>query len=332
MEALYSSPVEGGIKCQLCPHMCLINDGKAGICKVRRNIDGKLVAETWGRISAMHMDPIEKKPLYHFFPGRPILSLGSVGCNMHCLCCQNWQISQVSVKEFSFEHPVQPDEIVNTAIIEENNLGIAYTYNEPAMWFEYMIDIAKLVQLKGLKNVMVSNGYVSEKPMDDLLHYIDAFNIDLKGFTENFYRKFTGSRLDPILRNLIKIRNSGRHLEITTLIVPGQNDDPRVFSNMVDWISGELGKDTILHLSRYHPAYKFDAGPTSADDMKGLLEIAQSRLFYVYAGNIQLNDYHDTRCSECNNIIIRRDGYHVSLISVNKQGACMHCGNKVIIC
>lgn len=332
MEALYSEKENGKIRCSLCPHLCLIREGHTGTCKVRRNVNGSLITETWGKIAAMHFDPIEKKPLYHFFPGSSILSVGSVGCNMHCRCCQNWQISQVSAEAFNFNHEYAPSEIVSIASATKENLGVAYTYNEPLMWFEYILAVSDLIHKAGLKNVMVSNGFISERPLSDLLIHMDAFNIDLKGFTEHFYKEFTGSSLAPVLVSLKKIRQSGKHLEITCLIIPGQNDDPDVFREMVRWIDSELGNETVLHLSAYHPAYKLGTQATSASDLERLIEIANQKLTYVYAGNLQLKAAQDTKCSKCDTILIKRNGYHIVKISVNDQGKCSICGNKVIIC
>jgi pyruvate formate lyase activating enzyme len=332
LEALYYERINGNVRCFLCPHNCLIADDKTGICKVRKNQGGKLITETWGRISSMHKDPIEKKPLYHFFPGSTILSIGSVGCNMKCRCCQNWQISQVSASEFGFEREFSPAEIVRMALSDKDNVGIAFTYNEPAIWFEYMLAIARLNHRENLQNVMVSNGYISEKPLDDLLSCIDAFNIDLKGFNDSFYRSFTGATLAPVLGTLKKIRASGRHLEITCLVIPGRNDSPVDFDRLTSWIADELGANTILHLSQYHPAYKYSLEPTSESDLEKLLSIAGKKLYHVYAGNVQMRNYQDTRCPECRNMVIRRTGYHTSKIALTADGCCQHCGKQIIIC
>ncbi len=332
MEALYSEPTKGGILCRLCPHECLIRDGKTGICKVRRNVNGRLIAETWGYVSSMHLDPVEKKPLYHYYPGRSILSLGSVGCNMHCRCCQNWQISQVSSTKAGFKEHYTPADILKLASAETDNIGIAYTYNEPSVWFEFVMDIARLVKSSGLKNVMVSNGFISEAPMRDLLELLDAFNIDLKGFSEEFYRQFAGASLSPVLRTLKQIRNADKHLEVTCLVIPTQNDNPAEFTRMIDWIEGELGKETVLHLSRYHPAYKMDLEATSAEGLQGLLEIARRKLPYVYAGNIQWIGFQNTQCSNCGQTVIYRSGYQVKTVGLTGDGLCIHCGNKVILC
>jgi pyruvate formate lyase activating enzyme len=331
MEALYYERIDGKTRCTLCPHLCLVSEGNTGICKVRRNIGGKLIAETWGKLSGLHHDPVEKKPLYHFYPGSHVLSIGSVGCNMRCKCCQNWQISQTSIREYHFDRNYLPSEIAGLAKSDIKNLGIAYTYNEPGMWFEYMMETAQLIQEAGLKNIMVSNGFISEKPLDDLLRYIDAFNIDIKGFTEEFYRKFTGSSLQPVLQSLRQIRKSGRHLELTCLVVPGQNDDPVVFREMTEWIYNELGPETILHISRYHPAYKMGLESTSAESMENLLNIAVEKLNYVYAGNIYIKNFQDTACSKCHTVVIKRAGYDVEMVALSKDGACSKCGNKIII-
>lgn len=332
MEASYYERINGVVRCLLCPHQCRITENKTGICRVRRNIGGKLVAETWGRLSAIHKDPIEKKPLYHFFPGSSILSIGSIGCNMKCKCCQNWQISQVSAPEFNFSGNFTPEEIVTMAVTDKDNIGIAYTYNEPGIWFEFMFSIASLIQERGLQNVMVSNGFISEQPLNDLLTCIDAFNIDLKGFSDDFYKSFTGAAIDPVLQTLKKISLTGRHLEITCLVIPGQNDEPEGFTRMISWIEGELGRNTVFHLSRYHPAYKLGLEPTSSSDLERLLEIARKKLFHVYAGNIRLKDYQDTRCHNCHNIIIKRAGFYTDKIAVTERGLCRHCGTHVIIC
>jgi pyruvate formate lyase activating enzyme len=331
MDALYAEMAGDKVRCRLCPHQCIIGEGQRGLCKVRRNVGGKLRAESWGNVSALNMDPIEKKPLYHFYPGTSILSVGSIGCNMHCTCCQNWQISQVTPDEYQFGRRLKPAEIITIAKAEKDNLGIAYTYNEPAMGFEYIFEISRLAKDAGLKNAMVSNGFLQREPLEDLLEFMDAFNIDLKGFTEDFYHSFTGASLQPVLNTLQQIRNSGRHLEVTCLIIPSQNDDPETFTKMIEWIESVLGKETVLHLSRYHPAYKLGIEPTSASNLGLLLSIARKRLFHVYAGNIQLNDYQDTRCSKCGKIVIKRAGYHTNVIALEDDGACKHCGKHEIL-
>lgn len=330
MEALFYEKYEDLVRCTLCPHHCRIAAGETGICRVRRNENGKLKAGTWGKLTALNFDPIEKKPLYHYHPGKMILSLGSAGCNMKCKCCQNWQISQASADEFNFTRTLIPMEVIRLATSRSENVGVAYTYNEPTVWFEYMNDIARLVRFEGLKNVMVSNGYINEDPLTELMRYMDAFNIDLKGFSEDFYRKFTGASLAPVLHTLKLIRKAGRHLEITCLIIPGMNDEPEIFREMILWIERELGVNTVLHLSRYHPTYKLDVESTPARKLEELYRIANEKLSYVYVGNIQIRDYQDTRCGRCGATVIRRMGYQVELKKLTGQGKCSQCGNAIL--
>jgi pyruvate formate lyase activating enzyme len=250
------------VKCLLCPHSCILDDGKVGICRVRSNDNGVLVSENYGKVSSINLDPIEKKPLYHFFPGMHVLSIGSVGCNLQCNFCQNCEISQTGVSDFPRLKTYSAEEIVNNALECVDNIGIAFTYNEPVVFYEYMMDVARLSKSKGLKNIMVSNGFINEEPLKQILPYIDAFNIDLKAFADEFYIKNTHSHLEPVKRSLQLIRESGKHLEITNLVIPGLNDKVEDFTAMVDWISGELGDQTILHLSRYFPRYKAKQPPT----------------------------------------------------------------------
>ncbi len=328
-EAAYYETEKDGIRCKLCPHYCFISEGKRGFCRVRRNISQTLIAESWGIISSVNLDPVEKKPLYHFFPGEKILSIGSLGCNMICKCCQNWEISQTSIPNSS--RVILPIDVVESAVNHPNNIGVAYTYNEPSIGFEFMLETAGMIKEKGLKNVMVSNGYISKEPLLELLSVVDAFNIDLKGFNPHFYRTFTGATLRPVLETLQTIRSAGRHLEITCLIVPTQNDDPVEFRKMTDWIVDTLGSDTVLHLSGYHPDYKLDIVGTPVTMLDKLLHIARERLFHVYAGNVNMEGFQNTRCSKCMHEVILRSGYRTEIKGLKEDGSCIYCGNKEII-
>jgi pyruvate formate lyase activating enzyme len=331
MEASYYEQIKNSLKCRLCPHECIISNGKTGICNVRRNINGVLMAETWSRLSAVNIDPIEKKPLYHFHPGKDIFSIGSVGCNMRCRCCQNWHISQTSVPDYSFGRTVEPDEAVSMALSYNDNMGIAYTYNEPTIWYEYMLAVARLAASHKLKNVMVSSGYIEQKPLEELLDFMDAFNIDLKGFSEEFYLKFTGARLDPVLKTLKRIRKAAKHLEITNLVVPALNDHADLFADMTSWIANELGPETVLHLSRYHPDYNLYTEPTPPVKLEEFYEIAHKKLAYVYVGNISLHDLQNTYCDKCGELLVTRQGYRVVVSGLTNTGACVNCGNQVMI-
>jgi pyruvate formate lyase activating enzyme len=330
MEACYYEKREDGIHCLLCPHYCIVREDKTGICKVRRNTGGKLVADTYGRLSSIQFDPIEKKPLYHYHPGKIILSLGSVGCNMKCQCCQNWQISQTGAINYPFAETPELSGLIGMALSKKQNIGVAYTYNEPTVWFEYMIDIARLAHASGLKNVMVSNGYIAREPLQELFQYLDAFNIDLKAFSQEFYKKYTGSELLPVLNTLKQIKAAGKHLEITFLVIPTLNDNFGLFGEMTDWICGELGRETILHLSRYHPTFKLSIEPTSSSVLEQMHHIAKEKLDYVYIGNLYLKNYQDTLCPCCGTVVISRNGYTTSILSITPDGLCSHCGKRIL--
>lgn len=274
------------VKCTLCPHECIINEGKRGICLVRKNISGILYAETWEQASVLNVDPVEKKPLYAFYPRKPVLSLGSLGCNMLCRFCQNSDISRCLPQNYSLtSFPVK--DVIEKAINIPDNIGIAYTYNEPIVWYEYMLETAREAKKKQLKNIVVSNGYFSREPLQELLPYIDAFNVDLKAFNNKFYKGLTGSKLEPVLETIKEIVAYGLHPEITNLIIPGYNDDEEEFENMIRWIKDHAGEDTVLHISRFFPAYKMlDTPLTPVDTIKRLQEIARRHLNHVFPGNV----------------------------------------------
>jgi len=329
-EALYYETAGDKVRCLLCPHQCIIKEGGSGICHVRRHEKGKLYTDIYGKLSAINFDPIEKKPLYHYFPGSVILSIGSVGCNMHCQFCQNWQISQTPAKSYSFRDAYSIEDILQIARSKKQNIGVAYTYNEPVIWIEYVLDAARQMREAGLKNVMVSNGFIAPAPLDELLTCIDAFNIDLKSFSDDFYRNVSGARLEPVLASLKKIAKSGRHLEITNLVIPGCNDKEEEFLAMVKWIARELGRETVLHLSRYHPMYKMEQEATPSDTLRKLAETAEKFLLYVYVGNIELREFQDTKCPNCNAVVIKRSGYRTEMKAIDEKGACLYCHRQII--
>lgn len=323
--AAYSVIHNERVRCHLCPHNCMLAEGQYGICRARCNINGVLMSANYGKVTAMHFDPIEKKPLYHFYPGAVIFSLGTAGCNFNCDFCQNCEISQVRADDYPFIRMLDPRQAVQMAMQNKQNIGIAYTYNEPSIWFEYVLDTAKLAQAAGLKNVMVSNGFINTAPLNELLPWIDAFNIDLKAFTEEFYSKYTGGQLAPVKNTLKQISRHGRHLEITCLVIPGLNDDTVVFRKMAAWISAEVGKNTVLHLSRYFPRNRMSLPPTTEETLLRLRETAKEYLHYVYVGNLLMEEGASTYCYSCGNLVIERNGYLARSSGLDQSGKCMKC-------
>ncbi len=320
----------GKVKCTLCPHLCTLAEGQTGICHVRRNHQGSLVTDVYGKACCLRFDPIEKKPLYHFFPGSMILSVGSVGCNLRCKFCQNWEISQTCAEDYPYLKDVTIGEIVSMTGDRHDNCGIAYTYNEPAVWFEFMLDIAREAKNAGLKNVMITNGYINATPLSELLDYMDAFNVDLKGFHNDFYMQVTGGRLQPVLDTVKMVRKHGKHLELTHLVVTGLNDDPAGFEEMVRWIGGELGPDTPLHLSRYFPNFEMENRATPLPRLLELYELASHYLNYVYLGNVSADQGRITYCPGCGAALIERVGYSTYKKGIDAAGKCRKCGQEVI--
>ncbi len=315
------------IECRLCPHLCKIAPGKRGICGVRQNSGDSIELLTYGVLSGCSNDPVEKKPLYHFFPGYNILSVGSYGCNMKCDFCQNWNISQK--RAGSLKPNTDPGLLAVEAASALNNIGLAFTYNEPVIWFEFVRDTALRIKEKGLFTVMVSNGYINRDPLIEILEVIDAFNIDLKAFNEDFYSRLTGAGLEPVKKSLKAISLAGRHLEITTLIIPGKNDSVKEMQFQAEWIAGELGDETPLHLSRYFPMFKRDDPSTPQKTLTMLSEAASKSLKYVYIGNTHSGTGQDTLCSKCGTVVTKRSGYSIMTESLSETGNCKKCGNPV---
>lgn len=315
------------IQCLVCPHNCKVAEGRTGICGVRKNNGKEIELITYGVISGYALDPIEKKPLYHFYPGYNILSVGSYGCNMRCDFCQNYHISQsVSLKS---NREMLPGDLVDAALKASKNIGLAFTYNEPTIWFEYIRDAGIAAKNAGLRTVLVSNGYVNKDPLAEIIGFIDAFNIDLKAFNDSSYKILTGAHLEPVKSSLKQIASAGKHLEVTSLIIPGHNDKPEEMISQTEWIAGELGKDIPLHLSRYYPMYKRDDPATSQDTLERLYEIASERLDHVYLGNTHPGNGQDTWCPQCGETVTRRTGYHTDLVNLDAEGKCAKCGTPI---
>ncbi|MGC8865313.1 MAG: AmmeMemoRadiSam system radical SAM enzyme [Bacteroidales bacterium] len=325
----YENTEETTLRCLLCPHQCLLKDGQTGICQARINNDGILYSLNFGIITAQALDPIEKKPLYHFHPGQKIFSIGSLGCNLSCKFCQNHEISQQGIEAFGHLEPQMPCEIVEKASRVEGNIGIAYTYNEPIVSIEFVLETAHLAKRRGLHNVMVSNGYISPSPLQRLLPLIDAWNIDLKAFNDDFYKRLTGARLQPVLETLKKIKKAGNHLEITYLIIPGENDHEDDFHQMVSWLKEELGANTILHLTRYFPQHKHHTPPTPPDTLQNFYHIARQYLHWVYLGNIQMSLGNESHCPKCGSLLVHRSGYFTHIAELDKDGHCKVCGEEL---
>ncbi|MEK7274311.1 MAG: AmmeMemoRadiSam system radical SAM enzyme [Candidatus Desantisbacteria bacterium] len=327
-EARYYTPKENDrVACHICPRECVISEGKAGICCGRVNHRGKLYAKTYGECSSIAMDPIEKKPLYHFYPGSQILSIGTTGCNLKCQFCQNWHISQVSHESVSTQG-ISPEEIVKYAK-KYNSIGVAYTYNEPFIWYEYVLDTAKMIKQAGLKNVLVTNGYINEQPLLELLPYIDALNIDIKSIEDSFYQEICGGvRLNPVLNTIKLSKKNGRWVELTNLVIPTLNDSSHQINNLINWILEEIGDSIPLHFSRYSPNYKMNLEPTPISTLERIYNQALQRLKYVYIGNACEINMDNTCCPMCNKIVIQRKGYFVSQYNL-KGGQCVWCGAEI---
>jgi len=320
--AAYFTREGTGARCQLCPHNCRLKPGQAGLCRVRECREGgKLVTRSYGSVSSIALDPVEKKPLYHYYPGSTILSLGSFGCNLRCQYCQNWQISQ-QVLEARAITPQAVAELAQ-AYGNEGCIGAAFTYNEPAIWYEFVWDAAEHIKAAELAVVLVTNGYMSPKPWRELLTRVDAVNVDIKGWSEEFYRRLCGGRLEPVLDNVEAARELC-HVELTYLVVPGINDEQKDFERFIRWVAG-LSPDTPLHLTRYFPSYKLKMAPTPLTTLQRLASLAREHLNFVYLGNVGLLE--STLCPQCSRVIIQRG--LVSTVTPNLvRGKCVGCGRS----
>ncbi len=324
-EALFFDELDDDeIRCKLCPHQCVLKPGDVGICKVRKNVKGTLYSLNYGMVSSATMDPIEKKPLFHFHPGEEIFSIGSWGCNMKCPYCQNWEISQQKPSTRIF-----PSTQAILIAKGNNSLGIAYTYSEPIVWFEYVLDCARDALKEGLYNVLVTNGFVQEQPFKLLTQYVSAMNIDLKSFNSTYYKKILGGDRDVVMRNIEFAHNADVHIEVTTLIVPNDNDSHNEMEELSSWIES-VDRSIPLHLSRYYPNYKYDSPPTDLKTMEEMYQIAKRHLDYVYIGNVP-NMHEDTICPECGETVITRNGYDVQIVGLDENGKCTKCGHKIAI-
>ncbi len=316
------------VQCELCPKMCMIEPGQSGECRVRINIDGVLRTVVYGYPCSMHDDPIEKKPLFHFLPASQILSIATAGCNLHCLNCQNWEISQANPEDTP-AYICPPEKLVKIA--KENNYqSIAYTYTEPIIYYEYTYDTSKLAREESIRNVLVTAGYINEEPWKRLLEVVDAANIDLKGITEKFYREMCSATLKPVLDALVIAKASGIHLEVTNLVIPTLNDEPKQIRQLCRWLKANLGRETPLHFSGFYPQYKMRHLPsTSLKTLEMAREIAMEEgLDFVYIGNVQSEEGENTYCPNCRKLLIERVRYIIRQ-NVLKDGCCPDCGKEI---
>lgn len=320
---------ERSVGCELCPRKCIISPGQRGLCTVRENRDGILYTLGYGNPVAVHIDPIEKKPFFNVMPGESAFSIAVAGCNMRCLFCQNWQISQAKPDEVT-AYDMPPQAVVAEAI-KNNCKFIVYTYTEPTVFYEYMLDTAKEAHAKGLKNGMHSCGYINKEPLIELLKYMDAVNIDLKGFNEAFYQKMGAfASLQPVLDTIKTVKKQGAWLELTNLIIPGLNDDPKEIRKMCEWIKDNLGPDTPIHFSRFMPMFKLqNLPPTPVSKLEEAYNIAKDvGLNYVYIGNVPGHQGENTYCPQCKKLIVGRIGYMITENNI-KDGKCRFCGRKI---
>jgi len=316
------------VQCELCPKSCVIAPGQSGECRIRVNLDGRLVAVTYGYPCAVHVDPIEKKPLHHFLPCSNALSLATVGCNLHCENCQNWEISQENPERA--EASLLPPEELSRLAGRENCASVAYTYTDPVVWYEYALDGCIRTREAGLRNVLVTAGYINPKPLEELCRYTDAANIDLKAYSDRFYRDICHATLRPVLEALVTTKARGVELEVTNLVIPTLNDGDAMLRDLCRWIKRNLGPETPLHFSRFFPRFRLkNLPPTPAATLDRARAIAKAEgLYYVYVGNILRADASNTFCPKCGTLLVARRRYTI-LENHLKDGRCPECGKEI---
>ena len=333
--SLYVKLDDKRVRCQLCAHRCTIAEGRRGVCQVRENRDGVLYSLVYGQAISQAVDPIEKKPLFHFYPGTRAFSIATVGCNLRCTFCQNAEISQmVRDHDRILGRPATPESVVRAARGHRCR-SIAYTYTEPTVFFEFTYDISKLAHEEGIKNVYVTNGYMTREMLEEVTSptappLIDAANVDLKAFRDEFYREQCGASLQPVLDSLVMMKSRGVWVEVTTLVIPGLNDSEEELGQIANFVAEELGVDTPWHVSRFHPTYKLtDRPPTPVQTLNRAREIGLAAgLHYVYEGNVPGSEGENTRCPACGERIIERFGYQV-VANQAICGECAHCGAEI---
>ncbi|MDI6708762.1 MAG: AmmeMemoRadiSam system radical SAM enzyme [Candidatus Thermoplasmatota archaeon] len=327
-EALFWEKKNDKIQCLLCPHKCVIGNGKRGICGVRENKDGILYSLIYGLASSICPDPIEKKPLYHFYPGSAVLSFGTVGCNFKCKHCQNWGISQATPESYFALEKITGEEILKLAK-KYDCQGVAWTYNEPAIWYEFTYDCSKLAKEHGLYTIYVTNGYINEEPLRKISKYLDAMNIDVKAFKEDFYKEICSAKLEPVLRTCELAKELGIYIELTYLIIPNYNDPTEEIETFCKWVNERIGKDTAVHFSRFYPHYKMDSlPPTPISTLLRAYQLGSKYLDFLYLGNVPHGNYENTYCPNCKELLIERFGFSAEMINL-KNSKCSKCDTKI---
>lgn len=325
----HNDPENGKVVCTLCPRECHIPEGSRGFCFVRANEGGRLVLTTYGRSSGFCIDPIEKKPLNHFLPGTPVLSFGTAGCNLGCKFCQNWDISKSREMDRLMQEAT-PEAIIEAAK-ESNCRSVAFTYNDPTIWAEYAIDIAKVARREGIKTVAVTAGYISPEARGEFYQWMDAANVDLKGFTETFYRKLCQGELAPVLDTLVYLkRETSVWFEITNLMIPGENDSPEETKSMCGWIAEHLGPDVPVHFTAFHPDFKMMDIPATPPEtlLRARQQALDAGIRYAYVGNVHHDGGQNTYCHHCKQTLIERDWYELGKYNL-RENKCAHCGTLV---
>jgi len=326
----WSAQQDGRIRCDLCPRRCHLTDGQRGLCFVRAREGERIVLTTWGRSSGYCIDPIEKKPLAHFLPGTPVLSFGTAGCNLACRFCQNWELSKS--REIDSLADAAPPERIAEAAVSLGCRSVAFTYNDPVIFLEYVVDTARACRERGIRTVAVTAGYVCEQPRRELFGAIDAANVDLKGFTESFYHRMCSGHLAPVLDTLLYLRHeTDVWMEITTLLIPGENDSDAELERASRWVADELGRDVPWHFTAFHPDYHLrDRVATPPETLRRAREIARGNgIHHVYTGNVHDREAQSSYCAGCGALVIGRDGYELDAWNLDDLGHCLRCGSRL---
>jgi len=329
-EAMFYEKLDGlKVRCHLCNHRCKIAEGKSGICGVRQNREGMLYSLIYNTVSSEAVDPIEKKPLFHFYPGTFAYSLGTIGCNFRCKHCQNWTISQISIDE-AMSVEITPEQAIERALASGCR-SIAWTYNEPTIWYEYTYDSAKLAKEAGLATVYVTNGYITPEALRHIAPYLDAFRVDIKAFTEKFYHEITSAKLQPVLESAKLALELGMHVEVVYLVIPTLNDSREELADVSKWVYENLGENTPVHFTRFHPYYRLQNLPsTPVETLEMAHEIAmEAGLKFVYIGNVFGHTFENTFCPSCGKMLIKRGGFDVNEYHITAEKKCEYCGESI---